>query len=171
MRGLARGGRAWVRWGLSAIVLLIGVVLLACGYQRFDSWRRLPAEATRIADATTVTGFSRTAITSYTDDDRSFAHVYFIGPAPKPDPVAVASVPTIQLNGVTPPSSPPGVDSRVGVVAKGKRSDGCAASVSYPANLDLDARRSQFHLSAEQLATVFKGEQVVIDVNIGNCGK
>lgn len=166
-----RGDRLWVRWGLGAFVLLIGVVLLACGYQRFESWRSLPVEATRIAEATTVAGFSRTAITSYTDDDRSFAHVYFIGPAPKPDPVAVASVPTIQLNGLTPPSSPPGVDTKVGVVAKGKRSDGCMASVSYPANLDLDARRSQFHLSAEQLAAVFKGEQVVIDVSIGNCGK
>lgn len=166
-----RGNRKWVRWGLVALVLLISVVLLACGFRRFESWRSLPVEATRIAEATTVTGFSRTAITSYTDDDRSFAHVYFIGPAPKPDPVAVASVPTIQLNGVTSPPNPPGVDIKVGMVAKGKRSDGCMASVSFPANLDLDARRSQFHLSAEQLAAVFKGEQVVIDVSIGNCGK
>jgi hypothetical protein len=174
----ARGRSRWYRWGRVAVAVLVVVGLLAFGYYRFEAWRNRPSEARRIADAATVAGFARTAVVDVPDGDNPpEAAAYFIGPVPKPDPLAVISVPTIQLNAIAPPPAPePWEKPRYDVaVAKGQRPDGCGATVVFdsdprPSTLDLRGEHSITILTAEQLAEVHNGTRVFIELMVGGCG-
>ncbi|WP_153412784.1 hypothetical protein [Nocardia macrotermitis] len=166
---------------LAVLVLSVVVGLLVFGWHRFQQWRFRTGEARRIAEAVTVSGAVRTAIVDVSDGDNlPTATVYFIGPAPKPNPVRAVSVPTIQLVAVPPPSSVPewdetrdrGIDY---AVATGRRPDGCYASVVFVSNPkssvpDLTGEHSIGILTASQLADIRSGAKVLTEVNVGPCG-
>jgi len=213
-----RGTSRWYRLIIVALILLVVGGLLAFGYHRFVAWRDRPSEARRIAETTTVAGFVRTAIVDESDGDNPpYANAYFIGPAPKPDPVAVVSVPTIQLREAgSPPIAPEWDKARYAggepaplrrssqhrrrsatsrprlqparhttahllkhdnaeALAKGRRPDGCEASVTFvsdpePSTLDIRGEHSIAILKAEQLDEVRKGTSVFIKLTLDNCG-
>ncbi|MFX0574847.1 hypothetical protein [Nocardia nepalensis] len=158
------------------MVVIVGG-LLAFGYHRFEVWRDRPSEARRIAEAATVAGFVRTAVVDASDGDNPpYANAYFIRPAPKPDPLEVV-VPTIQLSAVAPlPAPEPWEKPRIyDVVAKGKRPDGCEASVTVvsdpkPTVRDIRGEHSISILTPEQLDEVRKGTKVFIQLTVVNCG-
>jgi hypothetical protein len=161
-------------------VLLIVVGLLTFGYYRFQAWRYRTGEARHIAEAATVAGFVRTAVVDESDgDNMPDAAAYFIGPAPKPDPLAVVSVPTIQLEAADPAPVAPEWDKAryAGLdfpVAKGQRPDGCYVAVTFvsnpkPPTLDLSGKHSITILTAEQLAEVRNGTRVFIELSVSGC--
>jgi hypothetical protein len=164
------------------LVVIVGALSSIVGMLAFtnhsihDHFNR-PSEARRIAEAATVTGFVRTAVVDMDDGDNPpYAEAYFIGPAPKPDPLAVVSVPTIQLTADAPPSADyarrnPDVDS---AVAGGKRPDGCAADMVFVSNPTSTVYgmggRDHSILTNEQLAAVHNHTAVVIELGVNNCG-
>jgi hypothetical protein len=164
-----------LRWGS----LVIAVALVVCGCDRLAPWRHDPDGAKRLAEAATVAGFTRTAII---DEDSGAnppdAEVYFIGPAPKPNPLAVVSVPTIQLKAADSPPAEytrehPDVDLPV---ATGERPDGCMAAVVFVSN-PTSSVSSDFHgkhrvaiLTDAQLATVSDHTATVIRLVVSGCG-
>ncbi|MGW4535392.1 hypothetical protein ACWEOI_31015 [Nocardia sp. NPDC004340] len=113
----------------------------------------------------TVAGFTRTKVIDVPHgDDAPFAEAYFIGPAPKPDPLTAVTVPNIVLTAVEPP--PPAPESRAfAVVAVGHRSGGCGATVTFRS----DPYQGNFGLTPQQLDDVRKGTQVFIQIVIGGC--
>lgn len=178
MRMRRFGPSRWYRWGLIALVLLIAASLLVVGYNRYKAWTG-PSEARRIAEATTVAGFVRTAVVNISGGENPMhADAYFIGPAPRPDPIAIVSVPTIQLYAVPPPPAPPSWEKprTYLVAAKGKRPDGCEASVTFESDPKTTAYSSGDEgwvtlLTAEQLEGVRNGTQIFINLAVGNCGR
>ncbi|MFE9324656.1 hypothetical protein ACIHDR_17435 [Nocardia sp. NPDC052278] len=160
------------------MVLIVGGVL-AFGYYRIEAWRFRTGEAKRIAEAATVTGFVRMAIVDVPDGDNlPNAAAYFIGPAPRPDPLAVVSVPTIPLTAADPPVAPAWDPTKyVGIdypVATGRRADGCYASATFITNpkpsVEDFRRHSIAVLAPEQLDEVRKGSKVFIELDISGCG-
>lgn len=161
------------RWGLIGFVLLTIVAFMSSGCNQQPNWRDRPSEARRIAEGTTVKGFVRTAIVDVPDDNHTYANAFYIGPAPKPDPLAVVEVPTIQLSAVAAPAPVPSWDNDnrlTVVVAKGKRPDGCMASVAYSVHPEADPTRSSFNLTPEQLDAVRNGTQVFVQLTVSACG-
>ncbi|WP_330183261.1 hypothetical protein OHB26_06155 [Nocardia sp. NBC_01503] len=134
-----------------------------------------PTEAMRIAEATTVAGFARMAVADVSggdSDPTTYAVAYFIGPAPKPDPIKAVVVPTIHLNTVAPSDDPQPWEKPkyITVVASGKRPDGCAASVSYLTASVPEPQISESHLTAEQLDEVRAGSKIFIRLSVTGCG-
>jgi hypothetical protein len=160
------------------VVLIIGG-LLAFGYYRFEAWRFRTGEAKRIAEAATVAGFVRTAIVDMpAGDNLPNATAYFIGPAPRPDPLAIVSVPAIPLKAADAPVAPPwDPNEYVGIdypVATGRRADGCYASVAFISNPKLSVNDFRRHsiaiLTPEQLDEVRNGTKVFIQLYVSGCG-
>ncbi|MFJ4659031.1 hypothetical protein ACIP5Y_47810 [Nocardia sp. NPDC088792] len=155
------------------------MALVACGCDRLEIGHNRPDEAARIAKAATISGFGRTGIADVLDNDNPpGADAYFIGPAPKPDPLAVVSVPTIQLEATDPPTAEytrqhPDIDLPV---AAGKRPDGCMASVTFISNPPSSVVSEGWGnhrisiLTDEQLAAVRNHTALVIELLISNCG-
>ena len=157
------------------LVLLIVAGVLVYGFHRFEAWRNSPSEARRIAESATVAGFVRSAVVDMADGDNPLmAEAYFVGSAPKPDPLAVVSVPTIQLKAVpSPPESPTWVYKSF-PVAKGQGPDGCDVTVAFDSDpirstLDLRGEKTITILTAEQLNAVHNGTQIFIKLIVGDC--
>ncbi|WP_433667492.1 hypothetical protein ACQP06_27885 [Nocardia sp. CA-136227] len=138
-----------------------------CDFSPVPSAAQTPAR--RIAESVTVTGFVRTAVIDmpYNYDDVTFAEAYFIGPAPAPDPLAVVTVPTIDLAAITPPIVAPAIGNAV--VARGKRPDQCAASVSYLNPPVSDPAEPGWNLTPEQLDRIRTGAETFVVVHVYNC--
>jgi hypothetical protein len=155
------------RW-IAVVVGIVVVGLLGYGFFRFETWRNRPSEARRLADAATVAGFVRTAVVDVNDgDDASVADAFFIGAAPKPNPLAVVAVPTIELKALDPPIVAP--ESGSAVVARGTRPDECAASVVFLAPPGSEPGKPDWHLTTQQLDNVRKGTQILIQLHVYNC--
>lgn len=163
-------------WEFIVTGLLVVVGLLAIGCSRFEDRHQDSSEARRIAESTSVTGFARTAVVDMSDGDNpSNAQAFFIGPAPKPDPTAAVSVPTIPLTTIStpPPISYDGVSYPV---AKGKRPDGCMATVVFESNPKSVVRSTVSNdlvtiVTPAQLDALRGGTQVLIRLNVSNCGR
>lgn len=174
MNASFRNRRRAATWGCVVAVLLLLVLLATFVYHRYDSWRERPTEARRIAESITVAGFSRTVVVDVIDSYSSYARAYFIGPAPKPDPLAIIAVPTMQLHSQQ--SSPLRAQyeefGAVEIVAKGQRGDGCEATVSFVANpiATTSAVPPVRILTDEQRAAVRSGSQILIGISVNNCG-
>jgi hypothetical protein len=164
-----------------AVVLLVFVGLTAYGCYRYVNWPATPSGARRIADAVTVTGFVRAAVVDQSDGDSPpYAQAFFIGPPPKPDPIRDVSVPTIRLAVADPPPAAPEWDKSkyVGVdfpVARGQRPDGCGSTVTFVANPKQSVRSLRGNtmisiLTDAQLAAVRKGTDILVEVDVANCG-
>lgn len=162
--------RSYFRWGCALFAL---IALMVYGYYQLQARGSSSSEAQAIVESVHVAGFTRTATDSLSDGRTSKGHAYFIGPGQNSDPLAVVTIPTIQLRAVapTPNPTPWESDKRLSVVvARGERSDGCRATVSYGKNLQLDPSRSEFNLTAEQFNAVRDGTQVFVMVYVSNCG-
>lgn len=178
MRARACDGSRRFRWLIAFVLLVIVGLLVSSGCSRGQVEQDSPSEARRIAEAATVAGFVRTVVVDVSDGDNPpYASAFFIGPAPRPDAVAVVAVPSIQLNAIAPPPAPQSWEKPRSylVAAKGQRQDGCKASVTF----DSDPKPSVSHirgeesisvLTAEQLDAVRNGTQVFIELSIGGCG-
>ncbi|RMI35459.1 hypothetical protein EBN03_04160 [Nocardia stercoris] len=158
------------------------VVVLAAGIGYVvATWHVRPTEARRLAEATTIAGFTRTAVV---DDDHgdspTDATAYFVGPPPEPDPVKDVDIPTIPLSPAPPPPTAPEWDPTryAGVdfaAAKGQRVDGCAAAVTFETHPkqylpEVGGRKTVRMLTDEQLAAVQAGSLIVIELLVANCG-
>jgi hypothetical protein len=155
---------------LIALVLLVIAGFSTWGFMRFEAWRSPSGVARHIADSATVAGFVRVSVVDvYDGGNSSDATAYFIGPAPRPDPLVAVSVPTIKIAAVAPEMVVPGVRTS-DVVARGQRSDGCGVSVSYPTGPIPDSEQSNWKLTAEQRDEVRKGTQALIALYVYNCG-
>ncbi|APA99945.1 hypothetical protein NS506_05909 [Nocardia seriolae] len=164
----------WFRWGLGLSIVL---GLMVFGHYRLEYERHHPYEARSIVEQATVAGFIRTGIIAIDDGDNPpLAEAYFIGPAPKPDVVAIVSVPTIQLQPVEVADAEwvrqhPDADY---AVARGERPDGCGAGVSFFSNPTRTVKergtRDVTILTDEQIAAVRNHTAVVIKLSVGPCG-
>ncbi|WP_147404326.1 hypothetical protein [Nocardia panacis] len=163
------------------IVFLVLGGLVTYGIHWFQSWRHQPTEARRLAEAASVVGFVRTAIIDVSDGDNPpHATAFFIGPAPKPDALAVVSVPTIKLSPLEPPPymselEKKKYDDSDFAVAYGKRPDGCGAGVAFISNpkqweYSLRGQHMIEVISPEQIESVRRGASVFMELAIGNCG-
>ncbi|MBU3066331.1 hypothetical protein KO481_33030 [Nocardia sp. NEAU-G5] len=161
---------------MARVVLAVVIIpsILIFGYHRFEAWRNPPSQTWHLANSITVKGFNRLTVI---DDpvDAPMAEAYFIGPPPKPDPLAVVTVPTIQLATSPRPDLGRPHDTRSVVTAGGFRPDGCGAIVSY----DSDPRptvglmEDEHHISIltkQQITDVLNGTKVFIEVVVSDCG-
>lgn len=167
-------GRRWARRAGYIVVLITAIVgLIVFGWQRFKTSLEVTSEAREIAESVAVSGFTRTAVVDVLDSNSSYATAYFIGPSPKPDPLAIITVPTISLSASYPPRKHSYLDPPTSeIVARGQRPDGCHATVVF----DTDPRLSNKAvppvqiLTGEQQAAIKTGSQTFIEVLIGDCG-
>lgn len=171
---LSKKSWRWVRRaGCIAVLLTVLVGLIAFGWQRYEASFDVTSEARLIAESVAVSGFTQTVVVDIIDSNSSYATAYFIGPSPKPDPLAIITVPTIALSASTPRRKSPYLDPPSHeVVARGQRSDGCYATVAFDTNprLSNKAVPPVQLLTAEQQTAVRSGSQVFIEVHIGDCG-
>ncbi|MFI9505669.1 hypothetical protein [Nocardia sp. NPDC052566] len=169
----------WLRRSLPYIAVPLGLVVIATvvilGMRIYtygwDFWRLHHSTGARqVAEKTTVTGFTRTAIYDVNGNAAPGSHAVFIGPAPAPDPVVNVSVPGIQLRAVDPPQDvhPP---NHI-IVARGKTVDPelCSAAVSFTRDPLKDPDPGRLKLSPEQIDAVRSGTQILLEVYIGGCG-
>ncbi|WP_429422149.1 hypothetical protein [Nocardia sp. GAS34] len=160
-------------WLVLAVVIILS--LLIFGYYRFESWHNRPSQTWHLTNSVTVAGFNRLAVI---DDpvDVPMAVAYFIGPPPKPDPLAVVTVPTIQLATAPVPDLGRPHDTRSLVTAGGFRPDGCGAIVSYDSDPrpEVDFMKDEHHISIltkQQITDVLNGTKVFIKIVVSDCGQ
>lgn len=174
MRSFERSSRWTRRLGFAAIALAALVALAGYFLQQYRSSTDGPSEARRIAESVMVSGFTRTAVVDVLDRNSSYATAYFIGPAPKPDPLEIINVPSMELSATAPPSrrsqylDPPTSE----IVARGQRADECHATVVFDTSprLSTSSAPPVQIVTQDQWAAVRSGAQVFIEVLIGDCG-
>ncbi|MFI9505671.1 hypothetical protein [Nocardia sp. NPDC052566] len=149
------------------MVFIVGSRIYTYGW---DFWKlHHPTGARQVAEKTTVSGFTRTGIYN-SNGNIPASKAIFIGPAPAPDPVAVVSIPGIQLQTVVPPqASHPPNDT---IVAHGRTIDPepCNASVSFIRDPLADPIPKRLNLSPEQIDAVRSGTQILLGVYVSGCG-
>ncbi len=176
--------RSWVpqrreMWAFGALV--IAACLAAYSVHRFEAWRSRTGEDRSIAETVTVSGFTRTTIIDLSDGDNlPLARAFFIGPAPRPDPLTVVSVPNFQLRAADPPPVPAswedpnkyaGIDYPAAIA---QRPDGCYVAVGFDTHPkvsapDLSGKHTITILTTEQLDNVLKGTQILIQLDVSGC--
>lgn len=164
----------WYRAAGLIFATVIAGSVLAFGYNRFEAWRDRPSQTWHLANSVAVAGFARIAVI---DDPVNvpMAKAYFIGPAPKPDPLVAVSVPTIRLSASRVPDPALPHDTRSLMTAGGFRPDGCGAIVSYESDPrpEIGYLEDEHHLSiltSQQTADVLNGTKVFIKVAVSDCG-